>query len=248
MASGTATPEHLHQARVALRRLRTALRIYGDWSPAVDAAWAPALAELFAQMGAVRDRDALEAGLLPALRAAGAPLAELPVEAASAGDPADTLRSQECTQLWLALIAFANGVPAQAEDGAPARNVRALAAARLKRLQRPLAKDAKAYAELEDEQRHRARRRLKRLRYGIEFTASLFRAKKVEAYLAQLKPAQDALGEYNDLVVAEEVFRRLVPAQPQAWFALGWLAAQRAGLLDAAQHRLQKWAKRSGFW
>ncbi|MET1116829.1 MAG: CYTH and CHAD domain-containing protein [Comamonas sp.] len=245
VASGVASPEHLHQARVALRRLRTALRIYGDWSTEVDSEWTPALATLFAQMGAVRDRDALEAGLLPALRAAGAPLAELPAEE-DAADPAQTLRSPACTRLWLALIAFSNG--AQKEDAAPAGNVRALAAARLKRLQRQLAKDAKAYAGFEDEQRHRARRRLKRLRYGIEFTASLFSERKVQAYLEHLKPAQDALGEYNDLVVAEEVFGRMVPAQPQAWFALGWLAAQRTQLLDTAQQRMRKWAKKSGFW
>lgn len=245
IAGGAASPEHLHQARVALRRLRTALRLYGDWSPEVDAEWAPALAALFVQMGAVRDRDALEAGLLPALRAAGAPLAELPAEAAAA-DPVQTLRSPACTRLWLALIAFAHGEPQ--DDAQPAGDARALAAAQLERLQRQLARDAKAYAALADEQRHRARRRLKRLRYGIEFTASMFRAKKVEAYLAQLKPAQDALGEYNDLVIAEQAFGRLVPAQPQAWFALGWLAARRRALQEASRRRLQKWAKRPGFW
>lgn len=246
IAGGAAQPEHLHQARVALRRLRTALRIFGDWSPAADAAWTPALATLFGQLGAARDRDALEADLLPALRAAGAPLAELPAEAGTDSGVAETLRSPATTQLWLALIAFANGAPAEGEK--PAGDVRALAARRLKRLQRQLAKDAKAYAGLEDEQRHRARRRLKRLRYAIEFTASLFRAKKVRRYLEELKPAQDALGEYNDLVVAEQAFGQLVREQPQAWFALGWLAAQRAQLLDASQRRLAKWAKRPGFW
>lgn len=246
VAGGEALPEHLHQARVALRRLRTALRIYGDWSSGVDPEWTPALARLFSQMGAQRDRDALEAGLLPALRAAGAPLAELPEPGGEevAADPAETLRSPACTRLWLALMAFANG----AEEAASEGKVRKLAAKRLERLQRQLAKDAKGYADLDDEQRHRARRRLKRLRYGIEFTASLFPGKKVEAYLSHLKPAQDALGEYNDLVVAEDVFRRLVEQQPQAWFALGWLAAQRTQLLDASQQRMQKWAKEPGFW
>lgn len=246
VAGGAAQPEHLHQARVALRRLRTALRIYGDWSPAVNAEWTPALATLFGQMGAARDRDALEADLLPALRAAGAPLAELPAEAATDTDVAETLRAPSSTHLWLALMAFANAAPAQ--DQAVSGDVRTLAAKRLRRLHRQLARDAKAYAGLEDEQRHRARRRLKRLRYSIEFTASLFRGKKVQRYLEELKPAQDALGEYNDLVVAEQAFGQLVSEQPQAWFALGWLAAQRAELLHASQRRLAKWAKAPGYW
>lgn len=247
VAGAAAEPEHVHQTRVALRRLRTALRIYGDWSPAVDADWETALATLFGQLGGVRDRDALEADLLPALRAAGAPLAELPVEAAG---PAidEVLRAPATTKLWLALIAFANGAEQQTDAPPPVGGLRALAAAKLDHLQRQLAEDAKAYAGFDDEQRHRARRRIKRLRYAIEFAASLFRAKKVQAYVQRLKPAQDALGEYNDLVIAEQAFRQLLPAQPEAWFALGWLAAQRKQLLDASQHRLGKWAKKPGFW
>jgi inorganic triphosphatase YgiF len=250
VAGGVAQPEHVHQTRVALRRLRTALRIYGDWSPAVDADWESALAMLFGQLGGVRDRDALEADLLPALRAAGAPMAELPAEAAG---PAidEVLRAPATTRLWLALIAFSQAAPAPTETPAPVgaeEGLRALASARLDHLHSQLAKDAKSYADFSDEQRHRTRRRLKRLRYAIEFAASLFRAKKVEAYVQRLKPAQDALGEYNDLVVAEQAFTQLLPAQPEAWFALGWLAAQRKALLDASEHRLGKWAKKPGFW
>ncbi|WP_159910679.1 CYTH and CHAD domain-containing protein [Pantoea sp. 18069] len=247
VAGGAAEPEHVHQTRVALRRLRTALRIYGDWSPGVDAHWEPALATLFGQLGGVRDRDALEAELLPALRAAGAPLAELPAEAADTAID-EVLRAPATTCLWLALIAFANGAPQPVPPSPPAAELRALAAVRLDQLQRQLAKDAKAYADFADEQRHRARRRLKRLRYAIEFAASLFREKKVQAYLQRLKPAQDALGQYNDLVVAEQAFGQLLPAQPEAWFALGWLAARRTELLDASQRRLRKWAKAPGFW
>lgn len=247
VAAGAARPEHVHQTRVALRRLRTALRIYGDWSPAVAADWEPALAALFGQLGGVRDRDALQAELLPALAAAGAPLAELPAEAAG---PAidELLRAPATTRLWLALIAFSQAAPAETETPAPVGGLRALAAAKLDHLQRQLAKDAKAYAGFDDAQRHRARRRIKRLRYAIEFAASLFRAKKVQAYVQRLKPAQDALGEYNDLVVAEQAFTQLLPAQPEAWFALGWLAAQRKPMLDTCEHRLGKWAKKTGFW
>lgn len=245
VAGGSAEPEHVHQTRVAMRRLRTALRIYGDWSPAADAGWSPALAELFGQLGAVRDRDALESDLLPALQAAGAPLAELPAEAAdTAVDYA--LRAPATTLLWLALIAFSNG--AAAEGPMPKAELRALAATKLKHLQRQLAKDAKAYASFDDSQRHRTRRRLKRLRYGIEFASSLFGAKKVTASLERLKPAQDALGQYNDLVVAEQLFTRMLAQQPQAWFALGWLAARRADLLEASRRRLKKWAKAPVFW
>ena len=62
------------------------------------------------------------------------------------------------------------------------------------------------------------------------------RGKAVKRYLARLRPAQDALGLFNDLTVAEALFRSRVVQDPRAWFALGWLAAQRQKLLaDAAQ-------------
>ena len=247
MVDGAAQPEHLHQVRVSLRRLRTALRIYGDWSQETDAAWNPALATLFGQLGSARDRDALEAGLLPQLRAVGAPLAELPAEEEGVA-VVETLRAPATTGLWLELIAFANGTPQDASAQTAATDLRVSAAAKLKHLQRQLAKDAKNYPTFDDTGRHRARRRLKRLRYSLEFVSSLFSKKKVKAYAAKLKPAQDALGEYTDLVVAEQAFTRLLSTQPQAWFALGWLAARRPALLAAAQSRLQKWAKKTVFW
>ncbi|WP_162910182.1 CYTH domain-containing protein, partial [Azohydromonas sediminis] len=78
VAAGRHDAEHVHQLRVGLRRLRTALREFGDAAAEVDPAWEPALAAVFARLGAARDRDALAATLLPALAAAGAPVVALP--------------------------------------------------------------------------------------------------------------------------------------------------------------------------
>lgn len=48
------------------------------------------------------------------------------------------------------------------------------------------------------EQRHDARKALKRLRYSTEFLQSLYDAKLVKAYLAHCKLLQDVLGKIND--------------------------------------------------
>lgn len=243
VAGGTGMPEHLHQVRVALRRLRTALRVFDGWSPAVDAAWAPALATLFDALGAARDRDALAETLLPALQAAGAPLAELAAPDTAADDPGVALRTVATNRLLLALLAHAGNPPAL-EHAALVERARPL----LRRLHRQLVRDGERFLELDDEVRHRARRRVKRLRYSVEFLSALWPAREVRRYLRRLAPAQEALGRFNDLCVATEAFRALVDRDPRAWYAVGWLSARRDEHIAAAAHALQRLGRARPFW
>ena len=55
--------------------------------------------------------------------------------------------------------------------------------------------------------RHRTRKRVKRLRYNVEFLQSLFPEKEIKRYLKALKPLQETLGHYNDLFVIESLYR-----------------------------------------
>jgi triphosphatase len=249
LAAGVGSAEHLHQLRVGLRRLRCALRMFGRGAPALDAAWAPALAALFGSLGAARDRDVLAASVLPELQRAGAPLAELPDDT-GADDPTSALRSAEWTILMLELIGFSHGRAAaeEARDRSAARHVVPLARAQLRRMQRQLKADAAAFLTLDDARRHRARRRLKRLRYSLEFVASLFPPRLVQRCLKRISPAQDLLGRYNDLCVAEAAFRAQMPQDPRAWFAVGWLVAQRAQLVPETAKALARLAKLANAW
>ena len=56
------------------------------------------------------------------------------------------------------------------------------------------------------------------------------------------------LGEFNDVCVALAVYRPLVAQQPQAWFALGWLAARREATLAACSRSLKRLRKARPFW
>jgi len=245
LAAGTGQPEHVHQARVALRRLRTALRLFGDWSVAVDAEWEPALAELFAQLGQARDRDVLAETLLPELLAAGAPSIELPSDDAgsAATDAACAARN---VGLILDLIKFSQGAAPRGEDAGLASapvSLRALVRPRLKRLHKRLKKDAEVFLSVDDTQRHRTRKRLKRLRYGLDLTASLLAPKALRRCLESLGPAQEALGLHNDLIVAEAAFREQLQIDARAWFALGWLAERRTQVLKDASIALDELAR-----
>ncbi len=246
VAAGVAGPEHLHQLRVGLRRLRSALHAFGDLSAATRPTWTPALAELFVSLGSARDRDALAESVLPQLRLAGAPLAELPFEA-EVGDPGEALRSEACNRLLLELVGFTQEIsPGRAgPTETPQPHIASIVTPRLRHMRRQLKQDAAGFEAFDDAHRHRARKRLKRLRYSVEFFESLFSAKSMKRWFARVHPAQDVLGRLNDLAVAEAAFRALVPQDSRAGFAVDWLATRRAELIPQAKSALVKLARTS---
>lgn len=252
LAAGSGAPEHLHQCRIGLRRLRCALRDFavlaGEAAPAASPAWQARVSALFRRLGGTRDRDALQEHLLPALVAAGAPFRELPPVAGSAEDPGAVLREREANGLWLEMLACVHGETAAADRADTPRQLRQSVRATLQRLHRQVARDAARYAELDEAGQHRVRKRLKRLRYGVEFCCTLFPAEAVARYLAAVRPAQDALGERQDLLVAQSLFEAQLPADPRAWFAVGWLAARRAQAVARCSETLAAVAQAPRFW
>ena len=252
VADGRCSDEHVHQLRVGLRRLRSALRLFGGWTSAIDPTWDERLAALFGQLGTARDRDALAASLLPELRAAGAPLFELPPAPDGPG-PTELLRSTASTLLLLDLLAYRVGEPAPPADALTAAALPEPALVdrvgdRLRRWHRREVRAGRHYAELDDLARHTLRKRAKRLRYAAEFAASLYRPKAVERYLKGLEPVQDSLGRYNDLCIGLATYRNAVGEDPRAWFAIGWLTARRDALLAECVVKLKDFARCTPFW
>ncbi len=97
--------EHVHQLRVAIRRLRSAVRSFEGWVPAPPEALVEGLRSLFATLGESRDSDVLASGVLVELGKAGAPPLTLP-PGPSGPDPAATVRSAEAQHTLLAWIAW----------------------------------------------------------------------------------------------------------------------------------------------
>jgi inorganic triphosphatase YgiF len=239
--------EHVHQLRVGLRRTRSALRLFEALElDGVDGTWRERLAAVFRRLGSTRDRDVLATTLVPALREAGASWAELPPALQDAmEDPVAVVRDPATTLLWLELLGFASrdrGAPAAGEPLADQL------APRVAALHRRVLKDARRFRELDDEARHVVRKRVKRLRYAVEFSAGLFRGKRVDRYLRALRPLQDALGELGDLQLALQLYTQAAEGEPRAWFAVGWIARARLEALDGAAAALRRFARVRAFW
>jgi triphosphatase len=232
VASGDFGDEHIHQLRVGLRRLRTALRLFerdGD-----SAALTEPSAALFRALGAVRDAAAVAAPLREqlsqALAATGLVLDPPALPIGDTIDPAALLRASAAQALLLDTMAQTLP-PAPAEESAGESPAAAHLTKRLKRWHRAVAEAAAGFAALDDEARHKLRRQVKRLRYGVEFAQALWGAKRVARYLRALAALQERLGALNDVTVALAAFRTGDARDPATLFALGWLAARRAALI-----------------
>ena len=243
VALGSTDPHHVHQLRVALRRLRTALREFGP-SDAIDPAWESQLARAFRELGVLRDSEIMKTVIGPRLLDAGAPAVPELAPAVPARAAASVVRDPALQRSLVDLIEYASA-PADPEAPVAKKALRKI----LQRLHRKLARQARAFETLSREDQHAVRKLLKRLRYVVEFAGTLFEARKVGKYLKQLEPAQDALGRHNDEAVALAALRRAADAgDAHAWFAVGWLTArQSTGTADCAR-ALERIAKAPRFF
>ena len=241
VAAGTGGHEHVHQARIGIRKLRTVFSTFGGHTPAVDPTWNVRLADIFARLGSGRDRLVVLAQWIDALREAGAPPITQP--SSTSEDPGDIFRGADFNLLVLDLLDYEHGEALVGEIAlldAVSRELRAL--------RRRSVRDPKRFPGLPPTQQHAVRKKLKRLRYVAELTSALYDRKKVNRYVKCIAPAQEALGVMNDLTVASELYRAVVPVDSTAWFAVGWLSSRRDAAVNACVKPLRDAEAATPYW
>ena len=205
------SPEALHQARVGLRRLRSALSIGKAMANDAEAPRIRGeLKWLAGVLGRARDLDVMGARLTGEDRAV--------IEAAALrayDEVVETLNSDRARQGLIGLSAWlATGDWRTAQDTATARaqTASAFAARTLERLDKTLTKHGKRLAKGPDAARHAVRKLAKKMRYGAEFFGPLFTGKTARKRRARLleriETVQDRLGDLNDRVAAPERAQR----------------------------------------
>jgi inorganic triphosphatase YgiF len=240
IADGVAEAEHIHQARVGLRRLRSTLKHFSNWSSQIDPTWESQLAEIFRALGQSRDNDAIQDSVIPLIQKD----CELDLILPQAADTeiAQLLSEPRTTQLFLSLLSFT-----YAENDAKSKLSKQVAKS-LTKLYHKILEDTAQFSTLAVEQQHRTRKRVKQLRYCIDFIAGLYPEKDVQQFLDKLQPIQEYLGFYNDLFVAEQLFKQQLSEQPQFLFALGWVKAQQPHVAKKADKELQVLSHKDIFW
>jgi CHAD domain-containing protein len=243
--------EYVHQARVALRRLRAALRLFRRVCVLPDELL-DGLRALAGALGPARDWDVLLSETLPAI----APHHPAPARWQSGVDVLQAHRAEVRTAMRAALVEARPGgwllamqrwllqhgwraspggatVP-EAQRFKQMSPLDKWARRALKKGHRRVKRGARAFATLQPQERHALRIAIKRQRYAAEFFETLFaarsgRKRRQARYLGVLRDAQDSLGRANDARIAAELMAAAPPETgPMADFVRGWLAAQLA--------------------
>ncbi|WP_380783451.1 CHAD domain-containing protein [Sphingomonas sp. R86520] len=203
-------PEPLHQARVALRRLRSALSIF---KPVVaDARFvhlASDLKWLAGTLGTARDLDVMLARLAHPDARLIAAHAEAYADALAALDSKRTRDLMIDIVEWTALGAWRVHPADPGEVQQPAIRFTGDV---LESLRRRIKRRGDGLVGLEDDARHRARIAAKKLRYATGFFETLYPGKKAhrrfKAFVKPLEALQEQLGLLNDIATAPALLAR----------------------------------------
>ena len=242
-------PEHLHDMRVATRRLRAAFSFFKEILPPQFSVLRTELSWLASILGAVRDLDVHLEGLegadehlIPLPEGTEPPLEQLRAVLTEERQLAravllrelDSPRYERLTT-GLASLAQQGAARRVAEYDVPAALVVPdLVGARYRSTSRA-ARQARRSGRAADF--HRLRIRGKRLRYAVEFAGDLY-GDPAQRFSRRLAKLQDALGSVQDATVATERLLQLAadgdrPLPPITVFVMGALAARHQ--LESAQ-------------
>lgn len=234
--------EALHQVRVALRQLRSALSIF---KPIVaDEQFEHLRGELrwlAAATNETRDLDALLD------RMDRVPPALAQARDRTCARTSRILASARSDRLVRDLVEWLdNGVWLEVRNPAD-QTAASFAAASLDRLRERLAKQGRHLRALDDPALHDLRITAKKLRYAALFFAGLFPGDKAQRrarrFIEAARALQDRLGEVQDVAVAPATLRRLqVP--PAAWPPL----PARRKLVKRAAADFERVLERKPYW
>ena len=250
--------EYVHQARVALRRLRAALRLFRN-ACGLPPELLDGLRALAAALGPARDWDVLCSETLPAiaphypdadawqrgmqaLEARRIAVRTAMRDALTQARPGAWLLAMQRWLLQHGWRLYPEGHKYPEGQAVPAAQrfvqlapLDAWVRRALQKGHRPIVRGARDFAKLSPAQCHALRIAIKRQRYAAEFFQSMFEGRpkgcrqRQARYLAVLRDAQDSLGRANDAHIASGLLAAAdVDAGPMGCFALGWLAAKQA--------------------
>lgn len=248
--------DSLHQMRIGLRRLRSALAMFKHSIPCpepiqVELQW------LVGALGAARDWDVFYQTTLPGLRGMASATDVLQPVLDAVADKVRTNHdavaastgSSRYTRLVLTLFGWIEGAQWRSDMQPKIRRqlvrpIADFAGDILKRDWQRLLKRGRLLQGGDVEARHRLRIAAKRARYATEFFASLYPKKRVRPYVSSLSVLQEDLGLLNDTAVAKKLLRELEASHPQLRVETAYIWGYIACRLEQDQPGLLKHWKR----
>ncbi|ARN82240.1 CYTH and CHAD domain-containing protein [Methylocystis bryophila] len=233
-------PESIHQLRVALRRMRSALGMFNRLRPSAEFdAFRAEAKRIATALGPARECDAFGDLLAAGPRRASADGAVFGgIESALSArrealyaEARQLIDAKETTVFSLRLQAFLTRRGwrnAPGELASLTTPVTQFSSETLERLRKRVLKRGKKLVMLPDAERHKVRIALKNLRYAAEFFGGLYEdSGGCRSYIRTVARLQDILGAHNDAAGAQMLLDGLgARAEPGTAFAagvvLGW--------------------------
>lgn len=265
-------PEGVHQMRVSLRRMRSALSVFRRLIDADQCQWAKdELKWLASSLGPARDWDVFGMDILDPVDGFGVDVDAInelrdgvKVKQQTAYDHArEVLSSPRYTRFLIGMsqfIATETWRPLDAKDNHPLeRPIKNVSGAILGRALRRLMRAGRGLRKMSIEQRHDARIELKKFRYATDFLHSLYPQDRVRPFMKSLSRMQDQFGHLNDVAVAKDLLAELIlekgltpAARRHRLYGAGQVVAWHArGVQDAEQDFLGDWRtlkRTTPFW
>jgi triphosphatase len=254
--------EGVHQMRVALRRLRSALNVFGCVSSKqhcnkliTELKWITGV------LGTARDLDVFTSQTLPLVVKQLQNESSLALLAKHARqhrlqaytDTREALNAQRYQRLlltladWLANQRWQNEKLVKHRAGAVAQSI-------LAKHYKKLKKSGKTLSQGDAKQRHATRIAAKKLRYAAEFFADFYPAKQSKLFLKSLAALQDQLGVMNDINVTNALIVKLIGAHPPRnlvaahYLVKGWNAHQLLLTAQLSNTTWKQFSDQKPFW
>jgi len=254
-------PEFLHQLRVGLRRLRSALRTFSLLVTKTSVQpVARELKSIVSKLGSARDWDVFYLMLLQQIAPPSGRSPEMARllrkvsarRSAARAQAREGLASAAFQKFLLHLMRWTEEAAWRSSDEvrrAVAHPVGQFGRRTLARQERKALRHSERIDLSDATARHRLRILVKRLRYACEFFADTLPVKAARRYLERLEAVQDALGELNDIAVAGRLLEELgEDGEPQgAAFVRGWFAARQEFLTAQLAAVWRGWKKQARF-
>ena len=253
--------EGVHQTRVAMRRVRAALRAFKKILPYDKRKAFNGEFRWFQQrLAPARDWQVFLSETLPRI-ASAAPGEDKAIERLrriaraerrrAVGDAAACLESRRYARLLLQFERWIASVEKEVGSRAFGEPVKPFARSVLRRTWRYFLEDTRPLSRLPDEDLHEIRKRGKKARYATQFFSSLWGGPEVPPFMKLMGRFQDSLGKTNDAVVARHILAVVKPGRldPSVIrLAQEWSQARVRKCLRSAQPQWRGLGRIKPFW
>ncbi len=258
--------EGVHQVRVALRRMRSALTVFRPAIPrTVTDSWAQQMRQFASSLGPARDLDVfISEGLAPLTEHLPLPGAKPLITLAEshraiAYDPVRTmLQSPEYHRFkkdfrdWMRTQGWRSARLAKGERERLDSPALTFAREVLNQRLRKVLKTGRDADQNSADEMHRLRIECKKLRYAVEFFLPLFEG--MEDFVTHMKKLQDLLGVMHDVAVMPALIDGFLEAEDDrqvyryAGVLIGWRAREYYDLKDSFRSRWEELAEAPVPW